>query len=242
MQTTNNHQQLRLPGFISYGLGVVVGFFLIFIATWADIEASAYDFPRLANAGLGGLRCPILMTPDETSIISLNVSNPTEDRISPAIKVLISTRLLPEEFLEGMQLTPGESKRLEWAVNAENIDLGNFILAKVLLYSAYPLPSRETSCGIFVLNLPVTGRVLVPVLMVLSFLSMGWGLYTLNKFGALHGRLSKYMGSITFLAIIISLGLVLSFVGGWLSSLLVLVIALLLIIILLSSLLTDKAR
>jgi hypothetical protein len=242
MKMHNMNNPKRLLGFLSYGIGVAAGFFLIFVATWADIEANSYDFPRLANAGLGGLRCPVLMTPNETSTISLNVSNPTGNQISPAIKVLISTRLLPEEFLEGFQLMPGEAKRLEWTVDSEHIDLGNFILAKVLLYSAYPLPSREASCGIFVLNLPVTGRVLVPVLMVLSFLSMGWGLYNLSRFGALHGRLSKYMGSITFLAIIISLGLVLSFVGGWLSSLLVLVVALLLIIILLSSLLTDKAR
>ena len=238
----NDNQRSQWLGFLSYGLGVAVGFFLICVATWADVEASAYDFPRLANAGLNGLRCPVLMTPDETGIISLDVSNPTGNQISPAIKVLISTRLLPEEFLEGIQLRSGESKRLEWAVNAEHIDLGNFILAKVLLYSAYPLPSREATCGIFVLNLPGTGRVLVPVLMVLSFLSMGWGLYNLNRLRAVHGRLNKYMGLITFLTIIISLGLVLSFIGGWLSSVLVLVVALLLIIILLGSFATDKAR
>jgi hypothetical protein len=242
MKMHNMNNPKRLLGFLSYGIGVAVGFFLIFVATWADIEANSYDFPRLANAGLGGLRCPVLMTPDETSTISLNVSNPTGNQISPAIKVLISTRLLPEEFLEGIQLMPGEAKRLEWTVDSEHIDLGNFILAKVLLYSAYPLPSREATCGIFVLNLPGTGRVLVPVLMVLSFLSMGWGLYNLNRLRAVHGRLNKYMGLITFLAIIISLGLVLSFIGGWLSSVLVLVVALLLIIILLGSFATDKAR
>ena len=240
MQSPNNPQ--RLLGFLSYGIGVAVGFFLVFVATWADIEASAYDFPRLANAGLSGLRCPVLMTPNETSTISLNVSNPTGDQISPAIKVLVSTRLLPEEFLEGMQFMPGESKRLDWTVDAENIDLGNFILAKVLLYSAYPLPSREATCGIFVLDVPATGKIIVPVLTALSLLSMGWGVYYINRRTGPNERRRKHMGLITFLAIIISLGLVLSFIGGWLSSLLVLVVALLLIIILLSSLMTDKAR
>ena len=235
----NNQRSVWLD-ISSYGMGVIVGFFLIFVAAWADMEASAYDFPRLANAGLGGLRCPVLMTPDETSKIALDVSNPTEGQISPSIKTLISTRILPEEFLDGILLTPGQSKRLEWTVDAENIDLGSFILAKVLLYSAYPLPTREATCGIFIIDLPGTGRVIVPVLMALSLISMGWGLYRINRLRTANERLRKHMGSMTFLAILIGLGLVLSLLGGWISSLLVLIVSLLLIIILLGSLLMDK--
>ena len=235
----NNQRSLWLD-ISSYGMGVIVGFFLIFVAAWADMEASAYDFPRLANAGLGGLRCPVLMTPDETGTIALDVSNPTEGQISPSRKTLISTRIFPEEFLDGIQLTPGESKRLEWTVDAENIDLGSFIFAKVLLYSAYPLPTREATCGIFIIDLPGTGRVIVPVLMALSLISMGWGLYRIYGLRTSNERLRKHMGSMTFLAILIGLGLVLSFLGGWISSLLVLVVSLLLIIILLGSLLMDK--
>jgi len=235
----NNQRSVWLD-ISSYGMGVIVGFFLIFVAAWADMEASAYDFPRLANAGLGGLRCPVLMTPDETSTIALDVSNPTEGQISPSIRTLISTRRLPEEFLDGIQLTPGESKRLEWTVDAENIDLGSFIFAKVLLYSAYPLPTQEATCGIFILDLPGTGRMIVPVMMTLSLISMGWGLYRINGLRTANERLRKHMGSMTFLAILIGLGIALSFIGGWIFSLLVLVVSLLLIIILLGSLLMDK--
>jgi hypothetical protein len=232
----------RLLGFSIYGIGVAIGFLLITVAAWADMESSAYGFPRLANAGLGGLHCPVLMTPDEISTISLDVSNKTGDRISPAIKTLISTRLLPEEFLEGMQLIPGESKRLEWPVDAENIDMGNFVFAKVLLYSAYPLPSREATCGIFVLDLPGTGKMIMPVLVALSLVSMGWGIHSLHKSTGPNERLRKYMSSMIFLALLIGLGFVLSFVGGWISSLLVVVVTLLLIIILVGSLVVDKSR
>lgn len=237
-----NNQRSRLPGILLYGIGVAAGFFLMFVAAWADMEASAYDFPRLANAGLSGLHCPILMTANETRAISLNISNPIEDQISPAIKTLISTRNLPEEFLEGIRLLPGESKRLEWMVDAENIDLGNFIFAKVLLYSAYPLPTQETTCGIFVLNLPGTGRVIVPVLVALSLMNLGWGLYTIHRHTGPNERLRKYIGSMMFLALMVGLGLTLSFVGGWISSVLVVVVTLLLIIILMGSLLVDKPR
>lgn len=219
-----------------------MGFFLILVAVWADMEASAYDFPRLANAGLDGFRCPVLMTPNETSTISLAISNPTEDQISPSVKTLTSTRFLPKESLEGIQLKPGESKRLEWRVGAENIDLGNFIFAKVLLFSAYPLPTREATCGIFVIGLPGTGRVIVPVLMAMSLLGMGWGLYILNLWSAASVRLRKHLSSMMFLTVMISLGLFLSFTSGWISILPVLIVTLLLMIILLGSLAVDKSR
>lgn len=238
-----NNQFSRLLGFLSYGIGVTVGFVLILIATWADMESSTYGFARLADAGLRGLHCPVLMTRDENSTISLDVSNRTDNQLSPSIKTLISTRLIPEEFLENIQLTPGQSKRLEWSVDAENIDLGSFIFAKVLFFSAYPLPSREATCGIFVVDLPGTGKVIVPVLVALSLISTGWGLFHLNKLQVSSNRwLKKHMSSLTFLAIMIVLGLVLSFVGGWILSLLVLIVTLLLIIILLSSWFGDRSR
>lgn len=225
-----------------YGIGVAVGLFLIFVSAWADMESSAYDFPRLANAGLGGLHCPVLMTPNETSTISLDVSNMTGGQISPSIKTQISTRFLPEQFLDNIQLAPGESKRLEWPVDAENIDMGYFVFAKVLLFSAYPLPTREATCGIFVLDLPGAGRTIVPVLLVLSLISMVGGLYNINRFSAYNERLRKYISSLTFLALMIGLGLALSFIGGWILSLLAFVVTLLLVIIQLASLSVEKPR
>ena len=228
--------------FSVYAIGIAIGFFLILVGAWADMEASAYGFPRLANAGLGGLRCPILMTSGEAGMISLNVSNPTDAQISPSIKALVSTALLPEEFLEHIQLTPGESKRLEWRVDIRNIDLERFIFAKVLLYSAYPLPSQEATCGIFIIDLPGSGRMLVPVLTSLSLIGIGWGLYRIKSSHASKDMSRKYMGSMTFLALVILSGLLLSFTGGWILSLLVLVVALLLIVILASSVLIAKSR
>ena len=52
----------------------------------------------------------------------------------------------------------------------------------------------------------------------------------------------KYMGSMTFLALVIILGLLLSFMGGWVLSLLVLVVAMLLIVILSSSVLIARSK
>lgn len=228
-----------LPGLLAYGIGAAAGLFLIVVSTWADFESSSYDFPRLASAGLAGLHCPILMTPDETSQISLDVSNPTGNRISPSIRTQISTPLLPEEFLEDVQLTPGETKRLEWTVDNANMDMGYFIFAKVLLFSAYPIPSREATCGILILDLPGTGKMIVPILAGLSLIGMVWGLHSISRFSTSEAWLKKHRSTMSFLSILIGLGLIFSFRGGWIPSLLVLVVSLLLIIILLSSLFAD---
>jgi hypothetical protein len=238
-----SNQPSLLFDFTSYVIGVLVGLFLILIAAWADMESTSYGFARLANAGLRGLSCPVLMTRDETRMISLSVSNKTDGRISPSIKTQISTSLLPEQFLENIELAPGRSKRLEWAVGPENIDLGSFIFAKVLLFSAYPLPSQEATCGIFVIDLPGNGQVILPVLLMLSLLGMAWGLHRINRFRALNKWATKYFGSMAFLALMIVLGLVIGFIGSWVPAVLVLVVALLISVILLSSLfLSDQKK
>jgi hypothetical protein len=50
--------------------------------------------------------------------------------------------------------------------------LGYFISqSAVVLLPLLP----EATCGIFIIDLPGTGRMIIPVFVVLSFLGMGWG-------------------------------------------------------------------
>lgn len=220
---------------LSYVVGVVLGLYLVVVSTWADFEAAFYGFSRLAEAGLRGFSCPVLIARDETSSISLRVSNTTDSMISPVIKTEISTSLVVQEFQEGLELAPGESKKLTWTVGPENIDLGNFIFAKALVFSAYPLPNREATCGVYVINLPGSGRVILSVLVVLSLMGMGWGLYGLNKTVRLNAWLENHIRAMLFLTLVIVVGMVVSFWGGWVPSILLLAVSLLLIIILLGS-------
>jgi len=228
--------------FLGYAVGVAIGLYLIIIATWADMESAFYGFPRLAEAGLGGFNCPVLMTPNDTNTISLKVSNPTDQAISPAIKTMISTSTVAEEYIENIQLAPGKTKRLEWVVDSDNIDLGKFIFAQTLMYSAYPLPSKEDTCGIFIVNLPGSGKVILPILVIASLLGMGWGLYVARKPGASNGWAEKHIRPMSFLAIVIALGFVVSFEVGWIPSILVLAVALLMVFILLGSFIMSERR
>jgi hypothetical protein len=237
-----NNQPSIFLDFTAYVIGAAIGLFLIVISTWADLEATSYGFERLASGGLGGLRCPILMTPEESSTISFTISNPTDDLISPSIKTQVSTALLPEEYLEHLRLAPAASQRLQWTVGPENIDLEKFIFAKVLVYSAYPLPSRETTCGIFVVNLPGNGQVILAILILLSFLGMGWGLYSLNRSRSTSIWLAKRFAGLVFVALVIVIGCILSFTGKWLLSVLLMVVLLLTILVLIGTALTADSK
>jgi hypothetical protein len=227
---------------LSYVVGVILGLFLIVVAAWADMESAFYGFNRLAEAGLRGFNCPVLMMREETSSISLSVSNPTDGLIRPAVRVEISTAILSQEFLENLELAPGETERLEWSVGPENIDLKRFIFAKVLVFSAFPLPNQEATCGIFVIDLPGSGKVILPLLVALSLLGMGWGVYGMNKSVASNEWAEKQVRPLAFLAIVIALGLVVSFMGSWMPSVLLLAVALLMIIILLGSFLMWERK
>jgi hypothetical protein len=245
MNSQNMMNEKRKPFFsplLSYLVGMVVGVFLVFVATWADMESAFYGFPRLADAGLRGFTCPVLMTRSDAATISLKLSNPTDGKVSPTVKTMISTPLVSEEFIETIELAPGESKRLEWRVDSDNVDLDRFIFAKVLMYSAYPLPSRETSCGIFILDLPVSGRVMLPLFVAISLLGMGWGLYGMNRFNAGNAWIEKNLRAMAFVAIMLALGLVISFIGGWIPSILVLAVVVLMLIYLLGSFLLSGRR
>lgn len=221
--------------FLSYVTGAAIGLFLILTVTWADMEAASYGFSRLAGPGLDGFNCPAWMTREETSRITLNISNTTDGPIRPAVRTMISTPFVYNESVEYVQLAPGESKKLEWEVGPKNIDLKHFIFAKAVIYAAYPLPSRETTCGIYILDLPGRGRVILPVLLGLSLLGLGWGLYGIRKDGHPRGWLVKNNRSLMFLAALMGLGFVVSLLGGWLPGGIVLMLVLLVITILIGS-------
>jgi hypothetical protein len=222
--------QLLFP-FLSYVTGAVIGLFLILTVTWADMEAASYGFSHLAESGLGGFNCPAWMTREETSRLSLTLSNTTDGPIRPAVRTMISTPLAYNESVEYVQLAPGESKNLEWEVGPGNIDLKHFIFAKAVVYAAYPLPSRETTCGIYILDLPGRGRMILPVLLGLSLIGLGWGLYGFRTWGHPKGWLAKNNRSLKFLAALVGLGLPVSLMSGWLPGVIVLVLVLFVITI-----------
>jgi hypothetical protein len=227
-------QSTSILGVLAYILAVITGLFLIVISTWGDMEAASYGFPRRASAQLSGLACPILLDRNELGTISLNVSNPTDNPLHPSVRTEISADFDPQVFNESLELAPGESKRLEWSLRPENIVLGNFIFSNVQIYATYPIPNREKTCGILILDLPGSGRIIVTALAVFTVIGLGWGLYSMNKAGLPGNRGSNTWNAIILLAVLIVGGLILSYTASWIPSIGILVLSVLISILLLN--------
>jgi hypothetical protein len=220
-------QRKVVPAMILFVLGALSGLFLMSIATWGDYESTSYGFAQRANGRLRGLNCPILLTRNETGMILLRLSNRTDRVLHPSVRTELSAEFEPQVFNEFVELSPGETRELEWTVGSENIDLGNFILASVQAYAYYPNPNLQTTCGILVVDLPGRGLNIVVILGVSSLIGMGLGLYSMKKGQFRNESMSNRWNALRVLAVVIAGGIVLSFVGSWLPSVVLLVVALL---------------
>ena len=214
---------------ILYVVGAVLGLALTFFATWADLEAAYYGFDRTGGQRLSSLSCPILMTRTETSKISIKFTNSTERKISPSIKVDLSSPINTISTIEEVQLAVGESKRISWEIGPENIDLGRFVFARVWTYASYPIKDKESTCGVFVLPLPGSGVFYTWIMVFGCLFGVGYGLMKMRQVKG-PGRSGPYE-RYSFLAIVIVLGLIVSILGWWLAGILVIVLALLVSVI-----------
>jgi hypothetical protein len=221
----------KIPRSLSYTLffiGALLGLTLTALATWGDLEAADYGFDRHGDGRLSTLNCPILMTTNETNTFSVKVTNSTQGKLSPSIKTDISLHLaLPITSHTSIELAPGETKRVEWKIGPENIEFKRFIFISAWVYGFHPMPSRENTCGVFIVNLPSNGTVITWTMAVLSMLGVGIGLYGLRQ---PHGPMQSGMdlSRFTLLFFLVIAGLVTSFMGLWVLGIIVIVVSLLL--------------
>ena len=219
---------------IVFYLGALVGFLLTGMATWADIEAVSYGFPHTGEERLGTLYCPILMTKNEIGTFAVKVSNTTDKKLAASIRTDITTRFDPVSSYTSVELAPGEAERVEWKIGPENLKLEQFIFVRASV-NAYPLPSRESICGIFVVDLPANGNVVMWTMVGLSLLGMGVGLYGVRRSQSVVHNSRADMMRFNALAVLITTGVLTSFMGWWLLGIVVIVLSVLLIIISIST-------
>lgn len=230
---TNAQRRLFLPVLLTLS-GILLGLLLALLAVWADYESTAYGFLRRAQASFGGLSCPIFMGRNESSMVSIGISNPTDRTISPSVRTEVSTPVEFDTKLEHIQLAPGEQMTLQRTIGPENIDLGMFIFVSTLVYSTFPLPDRQTTCGILVL--PVSNGTLLLILgTALSVLLMAAGTYLLykNEWFVRRSRSMLFMVATTVLA------MVLAFMGWWLVAAILVVLSVLTLVIAVGSFFTS---
>jgi hypothetical protein len=168
----------RALGLALFWLGILLAVALASGGTMADLEATFYGFPWYTHERLPGFKCPVLMTRWETGTVSLTLKNPTDRTIPFLAHADISTPGPTREARTKVEVAPGEKQRVEWTVTSADVDLGYFIFVSGWTNPAYPYPTRQSMCGILVLNVPgLTGQQVFAGTLVVSVLSMVGGIY-----------------------------------------------------------------
>ncbi|MBX3000948.1 MAG: hypothetical protein KF893_20670 [Caldilineaceae bacterium] len=156
----------RSLAFLLYTVGMIALLALGAVAIWGDLEASLFDVSIRPERSLRSLRCPVLITRQETGQISASFENTGQRPVNRAIRAHISegfVTLYREENVQ-LPLQPGERQRWIWNVTAADAAYGYLILARVSALRQAPMPSEGAACGIFVINFPwVKGSLLVTI-------------------------------------------------------------------------------
>lgn len=148
-------------------------FFVIIgsLTIWADLEASLFNSAMRSSEPLTSLNCPSIISSNESGIVSASFSNTSDRIINPKIQTFISDGyvILMQEKIDRLEIEPGGTKSVEVEVTAANAVYNRIILVRMHQFAYGPLPYRNASCGILVINIPfLTGRQFI-----LTFLGFG---------------------------------------------------------------------
>jgi hypothetical protein len=233
METKNGTSKARNALIIAlFSIGAVVGFALLLVSVWGDVEASMFNPSQKGEERLTSLACPVILTPQDTGKFSAKISNPIERKIKPSLRVHISSghlTLIKEENVK-FELEPNESKELTWSVDPEDAAYGKMVLVKVYQFRNYPIPSKDGTCGIYVLDIPTfSGQQILYGGMGVSFAAMLGSVVIWQKSNRLvTKRQQETFRSMTILTGTIIIGVAASLMGSWLIGSLGIVVALLL--------------
>jgi hypothetical protein len=212
----------KLVGAISvilFSVGVLLGVILMGVTVWADLEATLFNPQARQYQPFRSLRCPIIITPEETGIIRARFKNTLDREIDFFIRAHISHGYvtLRREVITELALAPGETERVEWEINAEDAAFERLVLFRMTARGAYPLPNRQGTCGVLLVETSsLRGNQIVAILLAGSLvLTLGGGglwFATHREMLELQMQLSRAMG---FLTVSTILGIIVSLMGWW---------------------------
>jgi len=225
----------RTLGAILFSLGFVVGFVVFAGTVWADFEGAMFDTSIKGETSLRTLRCPVIITGNETGTVSAAFHNPLDRPLQYSVRTRISQGFvtLMREEKELLPVAPGETERLEWTVTADDAAYGSVVLVKVLLMGNYPLPSRQATCGILALGVSfLSGDQLLALGVAVSLVGMalGGGLWLAGNRPLGEGPQTDLARGMGALAGSVLVGMFVGLVGSWLLGGIVILVTTLLIV------------
>lgn len=223
---------------------ILVMFFLFAINsfhTYVGMEGLAFwGYPYVSSFGgdvdkvvdLRSYRCPLFIAPDEIKQVGITVVNKTNKTQTVYVQIVISQPTADHGAVqeeEKVILQSGESQKIAWKINSQNIVNQMYILSRSFVGSQPLFVSQKTvSCHPIVLNVAgVPSSVIGIGFLILPSVAMIVlaVLYNQNDPVAKHHK--KPRSSLIYLVLCSMIMTFGSFIGSWLIGLLMIIFILL---------------
>lgn len=234
----------RFVGIILYFIGALLGFFILSMSVWGDIEANTFDRAVGSQEKLS-LNCPVFITKGEKGIISATIDNPSDRDGNPNVRTRVTQGFvtLYSEYREFVPVPAQSSVRLEWEVTEENAAFNRLILARVYQYKNFQIPSRSNSCGIVLL--PISGITGVQAFyggLAVSALAIFFGLWLYRpttedlreRASMAFVRMERVFKAFVYMGALFIVAALLTLIGDWLFSVILMLLAVVSVIAVLS--------
>lgn len=228
---TTRKKTMRLLGILFFWTGVLLGMAIVVGAVWADLEAAFYGFVEMGDKPLP-LRYPTFVTDATPGQIGATFRNPNDKQMDLMIRTDVSGRGGIRTERTTITLAPRGKEKVRWPVTARDVDLGFFVFARVSSFPAYPLPFRESTCGmLFLRTTALSGNQIFVLAVAASLLSMAAGLALWRaSHQQIMGRLANATWAMRVMAIIVVVGMLVAFQGWWAAGIIAIVLMVLMIV------------
>ncbi len=225
----------RTIGTVVFLTGLAIGLALALAPIWGDYEGMSYFSSGGAYAAFDGLRCPILAARSDVTTITATLENPGNKQVEPYYEVVISGVSATRSIDGHIVVPPHSSRTAQWTVNANDIDLGFFIMIKMDILPLPGSPAREGTCGIVVLNLgPLNGSQILGLGLALALGGMVVGLAVREGTGqSTSSRDLSVRNGLRTAGVTTCLAMLTGFLGWWLIGFILGAITVLLVVVLL---------
>ncbi len=174
-------QVKRRLGLGMFAGGVLLALLIAGLSTWANTEAVYYGFPHMTMNRLTTLSCPHFIAWDEESEVQVRLTNTNSYPATVGIKSWVSVPLAWEIHTDHRKLQPGETWLWVRPIGSEeNRVLRHFVFVTAYAFGGYPMPQRQSTCGIYVLPLRgVRGDTVMWLALALTVVLLfgGWWLW-----------------------------------------------------------------
>lgn len=210
-----------------YAAGIVLSVVLALFLTWADFEASFFEyqtqlgmlFGRSPEKGFDQFSCPLAITSNEKAEIVVAINNPSERQVKSVLRMTQTegSVINVKRIEERLEFAPGQTLEFSWPVQASDAAWERFIMVRAFMIPSSPLPSMANYCSILVINLPfLTGHQVLGLLGVLgvALMAAGWRVWTMNASQTVRDAEKNSRLMLAYSGLVL-LGLLLAVFSNW---------------------------